>query len=114
MTDREKFEVWAKANTKLFLDRTQYPMTDNEDQQYIDHDTNLAFMAWQAALASQQPADDGWIAWGGGECPVSINARVYVRFRDGEISEDAEIAGLLRWTHVSADWDIVAYRVVKP
>lgn len=59
MADREKFEAWAKTNTKIFLDRTEYPMTASEDQQYIDHDTNLAFIAWQAALASQQPADDG-------------------------------------------------------
>lgn len=58
MTNREKFEAWARATTGLMLDRTAYPMTPDEDQQYLDHDTNLAWMAFQAALASQQPADD--------------------------------------------------------
>lgn len=49
MTSREKFEAWIKSETGFDLWRTNYPMTKPEDQQYKDHSTNLAWMAWQAS-----------------------------------------------------------------
>lgn len=115
MTGREKFEAWARAKTGLMLDRTAYPMTADEDQQYLDHDANLAFMAWQAALASQQPADDGWIYWEGGDCPVGQNQGVEVKLRGGCGDQFYDNpASYFEWSHNGLGMDIIAYRVVKP
>lgn len=47
MTSREQFEVWVKEETGFDLWRTEYPMTEWDDQQYKCHQTNLAWIAWQ-------------------------------------------------------------------
>lgn len=52
MTSREQFEEWVKEETEFDLWRTEYPMTEWEDQQYKCHQTNLAWMAWQASRAA--------------------------------------------------------------
>lgn len=52
MTSREQFEEWVKEETGLDLWRTEYPMTEWDDQQYKCHQTNLAWMAWQASRAA--------------------------------------------------------------
>ena len=66
----------------------------------------------EAAFASPQPADDGWIPWAGGECPVGSEVVVTARFRfGGQITSPAKA---LRWFHAYDEGDIIAYRVVKP
>lgn len=52
MTSREQFEAWVKEETGFDLWRTEYPMTEWDDQQYKCHHTNLAWMAWQASRAA--------------------------------------------------------------
>lgn len=52
MTSREQFERWVKEETGFDLWRTEYPMTGWDDQQYKCHQTNLAWMAWQASRAA--------------------------------------------------------------
>ena len=52
MTSREQFEEWIKEETGFDLWRTEYPMTEGDDQQYKCHQTNLAWMAWQASRAA--------------------------------------------------------------
>lgn len=52
MTSREQFEKWIKEETGFDLWRTEYPMTEWDDQQYKCHRTNLAWMAWQASRAA--------------------------------------------------------------
>ena len=52
MTSREQFEEWIKEETGFDLWRTEYPMTGWDDQQYKCHQTNLAWMAWQASRAA--------------------------------------------------------------
>ena len=49
MTSREQFEEWIKEETGFDLWRTEYPMTEWDNQQYKCHRTNLAWMAWQAS-----------------------------------------------------------------
>ena len=72
----------------------------------------------EATLAAPQPADDGWIPWEGGECPVEVGTRVDVRYRDGW--EGDGLAFMWRWHHATQEssdvkeLDIIAYRVVKP
>ena len=71
-----------------------------------------------ATLAAPQPADDGWIPWKGGECPVAHGTVVDVRYRDGW--EGDGLASKWRWHHATQEssdvkgLDIIAYRVVKP
>ena len=52
MTSREQFENWVKEETGFDLWRTEYPMTEWDNQQYKCHQTNLAWMAWQASRAA--------------------------------------------------------------
>ncbi|AGN34071.1 hypothetical protein FDI66_gp24 [Aeromonas phage pIS4-A] len=70
---------------------------------------------YEAALAAK---NDGWIDWGGGECPVSDNAMVDVRYRDGQIHK-AQRADSYEWGHgyahfVTTSADIIAYRLHQP
>ena len=51
MTSREQFEKWIKEETGFDLWRTEYPMTELDNQQYKCHQTNLAWIAWQASRA---------------------------------------------------------------
>lgn len=52
MTSRDQFEKWVKEETGFDLWRTEYPMTEWDNQQYKCHQTNLAWMAWQASRAA--------------------------------------------------------------
>lgn len=60
------------------------------------------------------PADGGWIEWKGGECPVSPEVRVLVKFFDG--TDDKEGLAADRWywgrKFVSPGSCIVAYKVL--
>ena len=49
---REDFEEWLIANTEFDTQRTAFAMTKEEDQQYMCHRTNLAWLAWQASRAA--------------------------------------------------------------
>ena len=64
-------------------------------------------------------AENEWIAWGGGECPLPEDARVHVRLRSGIDSEQLRArpipAGNFDWSAGSVDpdgSDIIAYRVI--
>lgn len=108
MTDREKLDAAFMA----WVNSPERGLTlINSDVQI-----QIEWKAWQAALASQQPADDGWIEWAGGrfncgEIPVSDETPVEVKARVGL---NQGLAGWLRWHHSGNDHDIIAYRVVKP
>lgn len=64
-------------------------------------------------IVAYRPRLDGWVEWNGGECPLHPDARVEVRMRSG-----AKMSGLVSggsmWRHNGGDYDIVAYRLVKP
>lgn len=59
-----------------------------------------------------QGDDEGWIKWGGGNCPVGDLALVSVKVRNGKIIQERE-ACLLIWSHILGSGDIIAYKVVK-
>ena len=67
----------------------------------------------EATLAAPQPADDGWIPWEGGDCPVGSDAVITIKLRRGDV-DDPRNACLYDWRHINDPFDIVAYRVVKP
>lgn len=52
MTSRDQFEKWVKEETGFDLWRTEYPMTEWDDQQYKCLQTNLAWLAWQASRSA--------------------------------------------------------------
>ena len=54
---------------------------------------------------------DGWIAWGGGECPLPSGTITEIARRDGYKAEDK--AGYWRWSIRGDASDLIAYRVVK-
>lgn len=62
------------------------------------------------------PADDGWVVWNGGDCPVSPITIVEYRIRDCDVTDTVE-ASALNWGHnvsnLCFDAEIVAYRIVK-
>lgn len=63
------------------------------------------------------PDADGWIEWGGGDCPVPKGTLVDVKHRDGEVYFNvlAGIPGCAEdWTHEHTNKrDIVRYRMVE-
>lgn len=107
MTDREKFEEYfAPVSESMRIHGVHiFEIMQRKDQQW---------QGWQAALASQQPADNGWIEWegscGGSDQPVM--GAVEVRFRSGRTGKAG--ASSLYWRHIGEDSDIIAYRGVKP
>ena len=58
-----------------------------------------------------QGAEDGWIPWEGGDCPVGGNCDVTVRFRDESDAPPCP-ARFYEWCHDGAYDDIIAYKVV--
>ena len=83
---------------------------------------------YEAALAAK---NDGWIEWGGGECPVPCGTMVDVKHRCGAASENQQAwpkghkesdvivnplsnAGQAFWRHENSVMDIIAYRLHKP
>jgi len=62
-----------------------------------------------------KPDGDGWITWGGGECPVKSGVIVKVKYKDG-ISISDRSGNLVGWNweiEPINDNHIIAYRVVK-
>lgn len=75
-----------------------------------DYDTSIITRTqYEGALA----ASEGWIEWGGGECPVEEGTLVDVIFRDGDDDKNIEAIDLL-WNHENWSADITAYRLHKP
>jgi hypothetical protein len=62
-------------------------------------------------ILEQQERGDGWIEWGGGDCPVADDQRVHVQFRDGEVINTAS-GNCIRWSHKGYPRDIIAYRII--
>lgn len=79
-----------------------------------DYDTAIITREqYEAALAAK---NDGWIEWGGGECPVEEGVLVDVKHRDGEVYQNKPAIGdnNVCWSHTGFHGDIIAYRLHKP
>lgn len=76
----------------------------------IPHDSSISVKS----TTQTSPADDGWIAWHGGSCPVPADTLVEYRMRSGYWKDQVK-AGVLRWTctPIPNSADIIAYRVVS-
>jgi len=60
------------------------------------------------------PNSDGWIPWGGGDCPIPLDTKVEVSCR-GPYPTSTGLARDFSWGHLEMlyDTDIVSYRVIK-
>ncbi len=56
---------------------------------------------------------DGWIEFGGGQCPISEDRYIEVKFRNDEIESGYALNYDWEWMADDADNDIVAYRIEK-
>lgn len=101
------------------------------ESRILDDDYTTAIITreqYEAALAAK---NDGWIEWGGGECPVPCGTMVDVKHRCGAVSENQQAwpkghkesdvivnplsnAGQAFWRHENSVMDIIAYRLHKP
>lgn len=72
-------------------------------------------MAWLTATQEQAQGDDGWIEWGGGECPVGPETEVEIQLRWDDVRESTNViqAGRFPWIWSNDSYDIIAYRIVK-
>lgn len=57
--------------------------------------------------------EDGWIEWGGGECPVSGDTYVECEFDSEPRGPERGLAAVWRWDYVPHWRNIVRYRAVK-
>lgn len=81
-------------------------------------DSKVTRDQYEAALAASEAptaADEGWIEWHGGKCPVPGHVLVAVKYRNGEKHDDRN-ADEYDWTHGYGDADtngadIIAYRL---
>lgn len=86
--------------------------TIETDIEVEDSDEEVTREHYEAALAAK---NDGWINWGGGECPVNGDTVVEVKYRNplpGHINNRQ--ACYFSWSHEDDDGDIIAYRLHKP
>lgn len=60
----------------------------------------------------RQIENDGWIEWGGGDCPISEKDTVEVLSRNGKKATLSR-AHTWDWTHIDSGSDIIAYRVIE-
>ena len=90
-----KLEVIAENNRAI--------ATNAKHEQFVTREQ------YESALS----ASEGWIEWGGGECPVEEGTLVDVGFRDGDDGMNIEAIDLL-WNHENWGADIIAYRLHNP
>jgi len=89
-------------------------VTESDYGDWVAYDDYQKLEAELEALRQQVKAssDDGWIAWGGGDCPVPGGVMVRVRFPNGETGRDC--AKYWDWRRKGDVYSIVAYRLYRP
>nr|DAH11558.1 MAG TPA: hypothetical protein [Caudoviricetes sp.] len=68
---------------------------------------------YEAALAAK---NDGWIEWGGGECPVPGDTDVLIKCKSEGVWDcrRKQRADEVSWTHDDSALDVIAYRLHQP
>lgn len=98
-----------------------YSIAEDEVSAATDRLTSIITRAqYEASLA----ANDGWLEWGGGECPVETGTLVDIRIRNGKESHGVRAnestyrvnpdASYPFWRKDGKGGDIIAYRLHKP
>jgi hypothetical protein len=112
--DAQNAGVWACGATALSLAGEFVTVTPAEDiTPPMSPEEAQRCREIAAEYDARPKADaDGWIEWHGGECPVSAETDVEVRFRKGGASVMAW-AKAWDWAHTETGGGIIAYRVVE-
>lgn len=79
-----------------------------------DHPVFKAHTVLAEAKTKPVGDSDGWIEWGGGDCPSEKSERLDLKLRNGHISRDVRAGCVDDWSQKNLMTDIIAYRVVKP
>lgn len=83
--------------------------TDGIKINEISSDWDKTFIT-RAQYESALAASEGWIEWGGGECPVGRSSLVDLKFRNGA-TEFGYNASAYYWENANLNTDIIAYRL---
>ncbi|MBE5254543.1 hypothetical protein [Mixta mediterraneensis] len=84
----------------------------NQGYDYLEAlEIALPVLEQQEKGVEHQTDNYGWIEWKGGECPVSPESVVDVRWRAG--GKMTVEAGGRSWAHAGMFCDIIAYRVIE-
>lgn len=87
-----------------------YSIAEDEVSAATDRLTAIITRAqYESALA----ASEGWIEWGGGECPVHESTNVDIKLEDGSEKSDVPASAFI-WQHDDDVTNIIAYRLHKP
>lgn len=96
-------------------EKIQQALNAPDDCGYARLAKDLARFLQESRAPAVTSADDGWISWAGGECPVNCGVRVEAKARNGVVWTGYN-AGAFCWRHPntrgSTGCDIVAYKVV--
>jgi hypothetical protein len=100
-----------------FSDDPSFPVSRTRTGKYsgVSGSKNFPFRENETNWAFCRPLQDPdliqMIPWEGGECPVSKDAEVLVRFRNGATANCT--ASSFSWSHTNNPRDIVKYAVLK-
>ena len=111
---QSQFDCEIYTNSRLLPD---FYVGERAEDNGIDN--GITREQYEAELAAK---NDGWIEWGGGECPVPSGTLVDVKWRDGKIDDgipakishdlDPSKRHAISWRHHHGDsYDIIAYRL---
>ena len=88
--EREAFEAfWRREmNTReMDLALTAYPMTAPEDQQYLCHETNRAWITWQARAARACALTICWRCGGMRPIDLDLPSHPHIMYDEPEAAE---------------------------
>ncbi len=95
------------ALLKMVRDNT----TDKPHEDSIHDLVAYGALYGEARLASLNQPESDWIEWGGGMCPVELDAIVECKLRND--FRHTRLSRYLFWGHDGDLSDIIAYRIVK-
>lgn len=101
---QSQFDCEIYTNSRLLPD---FYVGERSEDNSIDN--GVTREQYEAALAAK---NEGWIEWGGGECPVADFLKVEYQLRGG--AKGSESAKILEWQHEGGRHDIIAYRLHQP
>lgn len=109
IVEREQKENWSEADEQR-MDIIGSNGNDGEVYGALhgNPDTTASFDVQHGVMEG-----NGWIAWGGGECPVDDQKIVQGKKRCGTVFDWRFNPSFLDWKHRGDDDDIIEYRIVE-
>lgn len=123
MTQDRNGDIWGYDCVSPYLDRENFWSSKSGEDLVRNSKIEVRDLAadWSTAIITREQYEaalaaknDGWIEWGGGECPVDDGEVVDVMFGRGGRIISTNIADFWRWSHSGTDSDIISYRLHKP